>query len=254
MRAACPSRTTSRVGSRPDMAPMLEYRVSAKRVDSHGSIASTKDAEIILDTDIKGRRDAFNPAELFLAAIAACMIKGIERVTPMLKFDLRGVEVKLHGVRQDSPPKMISVDYELIVDTIETDQRLELLHTNVRKYGTISNTLSGGGNDFFNSGRGGLLDRSANTEAAGCWLGGFSLRRRCGLESDQRILRLIVLKIIDVGGQLAEYRASMMLLSTESASRVPSASPFSKSAPSWPMVLVTCARQRSRTPDDRAKA
>jgi uncharacterized OsmC-like protein len=121
---------------------MLEYRVSARRIDSHGSVASTKEAEIVLDTDIKGRPDALNPAELFLAAIAACMIKGIERVTPMLKFDLRGVEVKLHGVRQDSPPKMISIDYELIVDTEETDQRLELLHTNVRKYGTISNTVA----------------------------------------------------------------------------------------------------------------
>jgi hypothetical protein len=36
------------------------------------------------------------------------MIKGIERVTPMLQFELRGVEVKLRGVRQDSPPKMAS--------------------------------------------------------------------------------------------------------------------------------------------------
>ena len=124
------------------MAPMLEYRVSARRIDSHGSIASTKNAEVVLDTDISGRLDAFNPAELFLASIAACIIKGIERVTPMLKFDLRGVEVKLHGVRQDSPPRMISIDYELIVDTDETDQRLELLHTNVRKYGTISNTVA----------------------------------------------------------------------------------------------------------------
>jgi uncharacterized OsmC-like protein len=124
------------------MKPMLEYRVSARRKDAHGSVASTKDAEIILDTDIGGRPDAFNPAELFLAAIAACMIKGIERVTPMIKFDLRGVEVKLHGIRQDSPPKMVSIDYELIVDTDETDQRLELLHTNVRKYGTISNTVA----------------------------------------------------------------------------------------------------------------
>ena len=121
---------------------MLEYHVTGRRIDSHGSVASTKNAEIILDTDIGGRADAFNPAELFLASIAACMIKGIERVTPMLKFDLRGVEVKLHGVRQDSPPRMISIDYELIVDTDETDQRLELLHTNVRRYGTISNTVA----------------------------------------------------------------------------------------------------------------
>jgi uncharacterized OsmC-like protein len=121
---------------------MLEYRVGARRVDSHGSVAYAKEAEIILDTDVSGRPDAFNPAELFLAAIAACMIKGIERVTPMIKFDLRGVEVKLHGIRQDSPPKMVLVNYELIVDTDETDQRLELLHTNVRKYGTISNTVA----------------------------------------------------------------------------------------------------------------
>ena len=121
---------------------MLEYNVTAKRIDPHGSLAHCKDAEIVLDTDVKGRPDAFNPAELFLAALAACMIKGIERAIPMLKFDLRGVEVKLHGVRQDSPPKMIAIDYELIVDTEEVDRRLELLHLNVRKFGTISNTVA----------------------------------------------------------------------------------------------------------------
>ena len=121
---------------------MLEYSVTARRIDAHGSEARTKQTTIALDTDVNGRPDAFNPAELFLAAIAACMIKGIERVTPTLKFQLRSVEVKLHGVRQDRPPKMISVDYELIVDTDENDQRLALLHTNVRKYGTISNTVA----------------------------------------------------------------------------------------------------------------
>jgi uncharacterized OsmC-like protein len=123
-------------------AAMLEYNVRAARIDAHGSLARTKEAEITLDTDIGGRADAFNPAELFLAAIAACMIKGIERVIPMLNFDLRGVEVTLHAVRQDAPPKIISVDYELIIDTDETEQRLALLHTNVRKYGTISNTVA----------------------------------------------------------------------------------------------------------------
>jgi uncharacterized OsmC-like protein len=121
---------------------MLEYRVSARRLDAHGSEAMTKEAVLTLDTDMKGRPDAFNPAELFLASIAACMIKGIERVTPMIHFQFRGVEVKLHGLRQDAPPMMVAVDYELIVDTDEDDRRLALLHTNVRKYGTISNTVA----------------------------------------------------------------------------------------------------------------
>jgi uncharacterized OsmC-like protein len=121
---------------------MLEYLVHARRIDGHGSLATTKHAYITLDTDVKGREDAFNPAELFLAAVAACMIKGIERVTPTLEFELQGVEIRLHGVRRDIPPKLVSIDYEIIVDTDEDDRRLDLLHTNVRKFGTISNTVA----------------------------------------------------------------------------------------------------------------
>lgn len=120
----------------------MEYRVTAERIDAHGSLARAKDACLVMDTDVAGRADAFNPAELFLAAIAACMIKGIERVTPLLKFQLRGVEVRLAAVRQDAPPLILRVDYELIIDTDEDDARLDLLHRNVRKYGTISNTVA----------------------------------------------------------------------------------------------------------------
>jgi uncharacterized OsmC-like protein len=69
------------------------------------------------------------------------MIKGVERVTPLLNFELNGVEVRLKAARQDSPPLITSIDYEIIVDTAESDQRLDLLHKNIRKYGTISNTV-----------------------------------------------------------------------------------------------------------------
>ena len=37
---------------------------------------------------------------------------------------------------------MVSVDYEIIIDTDESDHRLELLHTNIRKFGTITNTVA----------------------------------------------------------------------------------------------------------------
>ncbi len=121
---------------------MLEYRVVARRIDAHGAVATAKSAEIALDTDLSGRQDALNPAELLLAAIAACMLKGIERVMPMIRFDLRGVEIALHGKRQDNPPRMTEIDYDIVVDTDESDQRLELLHKNIRKYGTISNTIA----------------------------------------------------------------------------------------------------------------
>lgn len=121
---------------------MLEYHVQARRIDGHGSEVTAKQAKLTVDTDPQGRADAFNPAEMLLGALAACIIKGAERVLPTLGFSLRGLEVKLHAVRQDSPPRIVGIDYEIVVDTDEPDHQVELLHTNIRKYGTISNTLA----------------------------------------------------------------------------------------------------------------
>jgi uncharacterized OsmC-like protein len=120
----------------------LEYSVQAKWISAIESRAKCKKAELILDTALSGREDAFNPAELFLASVAACMLKGIERVAPILKFHFRGAAIHLHGVRLDKPPRMARIDYEITIDTDEPDRRIELLHDNIRKFGTISNTVA----------------------------------------------------------------------------------------------------------------
>ncbi len=100
----------------------MEYRVTARRVDAHGSLARAKAAEVVLDTDLAGRSDAMNPVELLLAALAACMLKGIGRVTPMLDFRIDGAEVTLEAVRQDAPPKLVLIRYEIVVDSPESDR------------------------------------------------------------------------------------------------------------------------------------
>ena len=122
----------------------MEFDVVSVRLSAQASEARCKQATIALDTDLAGTPLAFNPAELLLAALSACMIKGIERVTPLLKFHLRGVEVRVHGVRQDVPPRLESIAYENIVDSDEPERRLELLHYNVRKFGTVFNTVAPG--------------------------------------------------------------------------------------------------------------
>lgn len=95
----------------------MTFHVASVRIDAHGSLSRCKDAEISLDTDLAGNPKAFNPAELLQAALSACIIKGIERITPMINFSLRGVGVRVDGVRQDAPPKLESITYEIIVDS-----------------------------------------------------------------------------------------------------------------------------------------
>jgi uncharacterized OsmC-like protein len=121
---------------------MMRYAVTATRLGPEGSEARCKAATIPLDTAVTGREDAFNPAEALLAALAACMIKSAERAAPVLDFALRGLEVRLTAERQDAPPLIARIDYQIVVDTDEPDRRLDLLHRNIRKYGTISNTLA----------------------------------------------------------------------------------------------------------------
>jgi uncharacterized OsmC-like protein len=109
----------------------MDYRVHARGIDPHGSLAVARKAEIALDTDPAGRSDAVNPVELPPSALAACMLKGIERVMPMLHFDLAGAEVRIEAVRQDAPPKLTLIRYEFVVDSPESDQRPDLMHRNV---------------------------------------------------------------------------------------------------------------------------
>ncbi len=82
--------------------PKMTFHVETVRVDAHGSPAHCRAGDITLDTNLAGRADAFNPAELLLAALSACIIKGIERVTPTQIFSLRGVEVRIEGVRHEA--------------------------------------------------------------------------------------------------------------------------------------------------------
>ena len=125
-------------------AQKMTFHVESRRIDEHRSVSRCKNAEIALDTDLAGNANAFNPAELLLAALGACMLKGIERVVPMPKFELRGVDIRLHAIRQDVPPRLGSIDYEIVVDTDESDHRLALLQENVKKYGTVFNTVAPG--------------------------------------------------------------------------------------------------------------
>ena len=59
-----------------------------------------------------------------------------------MQFEINGIEVRLEAIRQDAPPQLVKIIYEIIVDSTESDARLDLMRRNILKYGTISNTLA----------------------------------------------------------------------------------------------------------------
>lgn len=82
------------------------------------------------------------PAEFLASAFAACLLKNVERSSQLLPFRYDSAEVDVTARRQDTPPKFTTITYEVRLVTDEPQHRVELLHRNLRRYGTVYNTLA----------------------------------------------------------------------------------------------------------------
>jgi uncharacterized OsmC-like protein len=97
-----------------------------------------------MDTGMAGRLDAFNPVELLLAALSACMIKGTERVSETLGIEYDSLHVSLSAKRPVDDARIESIDYVITIGTLGDQNKLDLLHKNLMKFGTIYNTIQSG--------------------------------------------------------------------------------------------------------------
>ncbi len=104
-------------------------------LDTHG-LSAPFDATAGRLDDLPG------PADVLCAALCACLLKNVERFSHMMPFRYDSASVEVVAEREAPPPRVVRVHYRLRVVTSESAQRLDLLHRNVRKYGTITNTLA----------------------------------------------------------------------------------------------------------------
>jgi uncharacterized OsmC-like protein len=121
---------------------MLEYEISALSENGGKAQATAKKTQISFDAS-SGQNDTLpNPAELLLTSLAACILKNIQRYCEKLHYPYKKALVKIHGFRNDNPPFMSKIIYEIMIDTDIDDRKLNILHKNILKFGTITNTLA----------------------------------------------------------------------------------------------------------------
>ncbi|MBT8470934.1 MAG: OsmC family protein [Deltaproteobacteria bacterium] len=104
------------------------------RLDAHG-LAAPFDGTA-------GRIDELpGPADVLCAALSACILKNVERFSHLLPFRYESATVHVVAEREEPPPRIVRMRYELELVTDEPESRIELLHRNIQKFGTITNTL-----------------------------------------------------------------------------------------------------------------
>lgn len=118
------------------------YRVHATSTAGGIANATVKAGTIAFDAAPGQSQTLPGPADLLTASFAACVLKNVERFSRILPFRYQQADLEVSARRQDSPPRIMTVVYTLRVVTDEPAQRLHLLHTNIRRHGTIYNTLA----------------------------------------------------------------------------------------------------------------
>lgn len=121
---------------------MLEYEIKAHVVS--GGKANAEANHAVIEFDATSGRDQLlpNPAELLLTALAACMLKNVQRYSEILNIPYRKAQIKIKGVRTDNPPAMSEIDYVLEIDTDADERKIDTWHKNILKFGTITNTVN----------------------------------------------------------------------------------------------------------------
>lgn len=118
------------------------YRAHGETKPGGDAHVETLAATIPFDASPSMGDEVPGPAHLLASSLAACVLKNVERFSHMLPFAYSGASVDVELERQDRPPRIVRATYTLHVDTDEPAARCRLLHKNVRKFGTISNTLA----------------------------------------------------------------------------------------------------------------
>jgi uncharacterized OsmC-like protein len=118
------------------------YRVHARATGPGTATGLAKAREVEFDTSRQGSDELPGPAELLAMSLAACLLKNVERFSALLSFGYDGASVTVEAERQDSPPRFTTFRYELRISTDEDPHRVELLHRNLRRSGTVYNTLA----------------------------------------------------------------------------------------------------------------
>lgn len=119
----------------------MNYSIKATSIAGSDASIKIKQTEIIFGTIEATAESLPNPTELFLGAFASCILKNVERFSVLLKFKYDFANIQISAVRLEHPPRLDNIRYELEIMSKDESLNMDLLKTNIEKFGTIYNTV-----------------------------------------------------------------------------------------------------------------
>ena len=120
----------------------MDYSVTGTSKANENALMAIKGTQIQFGTTAASSDSLANPAELFLSSFAACILKNVERMSDLMRFQFDHAEISVKADRLEKPPRMDDIAYSLVIYTSDPSLNVELLKKNIEKFGTIYNTVA----------------------------------------------------------------------------------------------------------------
>ncbi|MER3328331.1 MAG: OsmC family protein, partial [Candidatus Kapaibacterium sp.] len=120
---------------------LLKYQITASSISNNDATIHIKQSEIDFGTTPETTETLPSPADLYLGAFSACMLKNVERFSEMMHFTYTKASVEVNATRLENPPRMDYIDYKLTIYSNDPKLNTALLKKNIEKFGTIYNTV-----------------------------------------------------------------------------------------------------------------
>ena len=119
----------------------MNYSIQAQSTANQEASISFKETSTAFGITPETADSLPGPAELFLGAFAACVLKNVERFSAFMKFTYTKAEIEVSATRLEKPPRLDEIHYTLRI--FSNDEKLNgaLLKKNLEKFGTIYNTV-----------------------------------------------------------------------------------------------------------------
>lgn len=121
---------------------MQTYQMTVHRLDSLHAESHVRDFTLMTGVRRGDLTAGPNAVETMLSALGTCLLTNVNTLMEQMHLKIEDARVELAAVRQDQPPLVTTIRYQLVLVSPEPRERLETLFELAQKWGTVTNTLS----------------------------------------------------------------------------------------------------------------
>ncbi|MHB1355196.1 MAG: OsmC family protein [Anaerolineae bacterium] len=121
---------------------MQTYQMTVHRLDSLRAESRIRDFTLMTGVRRADPTAGLNAVETLLSSLGTCLLTNVNTLIEQMHLKISEARVELTAVRQDDPPLVTSIRYQLVLVSPEPRVRLETVFKLAQKWGTVSNTLA----------------------------------------------------------------------------------------------------------------